>query len=164
MDRQKRRQANKKKGITNYLSWLGGIALTVIWFIFAEAWLIIVVKIFGFWGGTAIVTLVTLVMSWIVIYISSRARNVTRFRVWLKRKEAELSGRAKQALRGGKVLVVANTAVFLGPMFAALLMLMLGARRKRVYFYSIFNSLLCAVVWSGFYSGIFWGIHKMFVK
>ncbi len=122
------------------------------------------VKLFGFWGGAAIVTLVTLILSWIVIYVSSGARNIGRFRDWFKEKEVELSGKARCAVQGGKTLVVANAAVFLGPMVAALLMLMLGVRRDKVYFYSIFCSLLCAVLWSGFYSGIFWGIHKIIAR
>ncbi len=122
------------------------------------------VKLFGFWGGAAIVTLVTLILSWIVIYVSSGTRNIGRFRDWLKEKEVELSGKAKAAVQGGKVLVVANTAVFLGPMVAALLMLMLGIRRNKIYLYSIFCSLLCAVVWSGFYSGIFWEIRKIITR
>lgn len=164
------------------LAWLGGIALTVMWFVFAEGWLIMMVKLFGFWGGAAIVTLVTLILSWIVIYLSSGARNIGRFRDWLKEKEAELSGKAKAAMQGGKIrhanfapttvyialggkmLVVANTAVFLSPMVAAILMLMLGVRRNKVYLYSIFSCLLCAFVWSAFYSGIFWGIHKMVTR
>jgi len=146
------------------LSWLGGIAIAVLWYIFAEGWLILVVKLFGFWGGAAIVTLVTLVLSWVVIYFSSGAGNIGRFRDWLKEKEAGLSAAAKAAAQGGKTLVVANTAVFLGPMVAALLMLMLGIRRDKVYFYSIFCALLCAVVWSGFYSGIFWGVREIINK
>ncbi len=109
-------------------------------------------------------TLVTLLLSWIVIYVSSRARNIGRFRDWLKEQEVELSGRAKTAVQGGKVLAVANTAVFLGPMVAAVLMLMLGIRKEKVYLYSIFCSLLCAVVWSGFYSGIFWEIHRVITR
>lgn len=151
---------NIKKGIL----WLGGIAATVLTYVLAEAWLILVVKIFGFWGGTVIVTLVTLALSWLVIYISSNARGIGRFRNWLKEKEASLSGRVKAAVEGGKTVVVANTAIFLGPMVAALLMLMLGVRKEKAYFYSIFCALLCAIVWSGFYSGIFWGISKVFIR
>lgn len=153
-------KGNVKKGML----WLGGIIATVLWYIFAEAWLILVVKIFGFWGGTAIVTLVTLVLSWIVIYFASGARDISRFRDWLKKKETELSEKAKAAVQGGKTFVVANTAIFLSPMVAAILMLMLGIRRDKVYFYSIFSCLLCAVVWSGLYSGIFWGIHKIVTR
>ena len=155
---------NLKNGISKNLNWLSGISLTVIWFVFAEGWLILVVKLFGFWGGAAILTLVTIILSWIVIYISSRAGSVGRFRDWLNEKEAELSGRAKAAVQGGKTLVVVNTALFLSPMVAAILMLMLGVRRNKVYLYSIFSCLLCAVIWSGFYSGIFLGIHKIFTK
>ncbi|MDD5135960.1 MAG: hypothetical protein PHN63_01275 [Candidatus Omnitrophica bacterium] len=150
--------------IVKHLGWLGGIGLTVMGYVLAEGWLILVVKLFGFWGGAAIVMLVTLLLSWLVIYFSSGARNIGRFRNWLKEKEAELSGKAKAAVGGGKILAVANTAVLLGPMVAALLMLIFGIRRNKVYFYSIFCALLCAVFWSGFYSGIFWGIHKVITK
>ena len=150
--------------IKKNILWLGGITVTVLWYIFAEGWLIAVVKLFGFWGGAAIVTLVSLILSWLVIYVSSGAHNIGRFRDWLKEKEAGLSGKAKAAMQGGKTLVVANTAVFLGPMVAAILMLMLGIQKNKVYIYSIFCALLCAVVWSGFYSGVFWGIHKIIAR
>lgn len=144
--------------------WLGGIGAAVLFYILAEAWLILVVKVFGFFAGAAIVTLVTLMLSWLVIYVSSGSRDVGRFRNWIKKREAELSGRAKAALEGGMALMVANTAVFLGPMVAAILMLMLGVRKEKAYFYSVFCAILCAVVWSGFYSGVFWGIGKIFSR
>lgn len=120
------------------------------------------VKLFGFWGGAGIVTVVTLILSWVVIYIASGSHGVGRLRDWITSKETELSGRAKAAAHGGKVLVTANTAVFLGPMFAAILMLMFGLARKRVYIYSIFCALLCGFFWSAFYSGIFLGLRKIF--
>ncbi|MDD5085562.1 MAG: hypothetical protein PHE61_05940 [Candidatus Omnitrophica bacterium] len=143
------------------LCWAGGITLTALWYIFAEGWLILVVKFFGFVWGTVIVTAVTLALAWIVLYVSSGSRSIGRFRDWLLEKEKELSGRAKAAVKGGQVLAIANTAVFLGPMVAAVLMLMLGIDRKRIYFYLIPCSLLCAVVWCGLYSGIFWEIHRI---
>lgn len=150
---------NWKKGIAKDLSWLGGITLTVIAFIFAEGWLILAVKLFGFAMATVIVTIVTLFLSWLVIYASSGSHNIGRFRDWLLRKEGNLSGQAKVAMKSGKMLAVLNTTVFLGPIVASVLMLMLGFERRRVYVYSIFCALLCAIIWCGLYSGIFWGIH-----
>ena len=150
--------------IAKGLGWMGGIGLTVLGYVLAEGWLIAVVKIFGFWGGALIVMLVTLVLSWIVTYFASGACKAGRFQNWLKQKEVELSGKMKAAMQGGKTLVVINVAIFLGPMVAALLMLMLGIGKNKVYFYSIFSCLLCAVFWSGFYSGIFWGIHKIVAR
>lgn len=149
------------KKIKRNIAWMGGVAAALLWFIFAEGWLILIVKLFGFWGGTAIITLVTLILAWIVIFLASGAGKIGRFSDWLKAEEAKLSGKAKAAAGAGKALVVANTAIFLGPMFAAILMLMFGLERGRVYIYSILCSLLCAVVWSGFYSGIFWGIRRI---
>lgn len=150
-----------KKDIAKNLGWLGGIALTVIGFIFAEGWLILMVKLFGFTMSTVIVTVVTLFLSWLVIYASSSSHNIGRFRDWLSKKEESLSKKAKVAMKSGKVLAILNTTVFLGPIVASVLMLMLGLERRRVYVYCIFCALLCAIFWCGFYSGIFWGIHAV---
>ena len=150
--------------LKKWLLWLGGITLTVLWYVFAEGWLILVVKLFGFWGGTAIVTLVTLAIAWGVIWFASGVGKSGRFASWLKEEEAGLSQRAKAAVNGGKALVVANTAIFLGPMVAAILMLMFGIERGKVYIYSIYCAFLCAIVWSAFYSGIFWGIREILTK
>lgn len=147
------------KSVGRNASWVGGIALTVVGYIFAEGWLILVVKIFGFSLGTAIVTAVTLALSWLVIYASSNARSIGRFREWLREKEAHLSGRAQTAVKGGKTLAVLNTTIFLGPIVASVLMLMLGLEQKKVYTYAVFCALLCALIWCGLYSGIFMGIH-----
>lgn len=154
---------NWKEGVKKNLYWFGGITLAVLWYIFAEGWLILMVKLFGFKLSTAIVTLILLILSWFVIYVSSNFRNIGRFREWLKEREAELSGKVKAAMDGGKVLAVVNTAIFLGPMVSAILMLMLGLQRTKVYVYSIFCSFLCAIIWCGFYSGIFWEIHRIFI-
>ncbi len=143
------------------LRWFGGIALTVLLYIFAEGWLILVVKIFGFTAGTIIVTLVTLILSWMVIYFSSGSRNIGRFRDWFLEKERNLSVYAKGAMNGGKTLAVVNTTIFLGPIVASILMLMLGLERKKVYIYSIICALMCAIFWCGIYSGVFWGLHKI---
>ncbi len=145
------------------LRWFGGIALTVLVYIFAEGWLILVVKIFGFKAGTVIVTLVTLILSWMVIYFSSGSRGIGRFRDWFLEKERNLSIYAKGAMNGGKTLAVVNTTILLGPIVASILMLMLGLERKKVYIYSIICALMCAIFWCGFYSGIFWGIHTVVI-
>lgn len=149
------------KDVVEGLGWAGGITLTVIGFIFAEGWLVLTVKIFGFGIATLIVTAVPLCIAWFVIYASSGARSIGRFRDWLSKKEKALSGRAAAAVKGGKALVVLNTAVLLGPIVAAVLMLMLGVERRRVYLYSVVSAFLCAVIWCGLYAGIFWGIHAV---
>ncbi|MFA5147310.1 MAG: hypothetical protein WC515_08040 [Candidatus Omnitrophota bacterium] len=151
-----------KERVRKDLYWLGGITLAAIWYIFAEGWLILMVRIFGFSLSTVIVTLILIILSWFVIYVASGAGNIGRFREWLKEKEDSISPGAKTAVGGGKVLAVLNTAVFLGPMVSAVLMLMLGTGRNKAYLYSVFCAFLCAVVWCGFYSGIFWEIQRIF--
>jgi len=152
---------NWVKDIKIFLCWLGGIGLTVLGFILAEGWIILVVKIFGFAMSTLILALVFLLLSWIVVYFSSGLRGMGRFRDWIKRKEASLSGRAQAVVKGGEALAVVNMAALMGPIFSAILMMALGFDRKKVYIYSIFCALLWAVIWCGIYSGMFWGIHKM---
>lgn len=147
--------------IKKYLCWLGGIVATVIWYVFSEAWLILMVDLFGFAWSTIIVTIATLALSWLVIYASVNSNKLSRLRDWLVGKEGNLSKKVQVAMKSGKVLVVANTAIFLGPMVAAFLMLMLGLKARKVYIYSIFCALLCAIFWCGLYSGIFWEIHKI---
>ncbi|MEW5757946.1 MAG: hypothetical protein AB1755_00530 [Candidatus Omnitrophota bacterium] len=150
--------------IKKYLCWLGGGIATVLWYIFAEGWLILMVDLFGFFGSTIIVTLVTVILSWLIIYASKNSSKLDRLQNWLVGKEGDLSKKAQAAMKSGKILVVANTAIFLGPMVATFLMLMMGIKAKKVYIYSIFCALLCAIVWCGLYSGIFWEIHKIFHK
>lgn len=148
-------------GIKKIFYWLSGITLTALWYIFAEGWLILVVKIFGFFWGSIIVTLVTFLLACIVIHLATGSHKFTKFSEWLKEKEESLSNRAKTAVTGGKVLAVANTAIFLGPMVSAILLLMFNIEKKKVYLYSVFCSILCAVFWSGFYSGVFLGISHL---
>jgi len=150
-----------KNGVAKNVGWIGGIVLTVIGFIFAEGWLILTVKLLGFTMATVIVAIITLLLSWVVIYVSSASGNMGRFRAWLLKKEASLSGRAKTAVKGGKALAVLNATIFLGPVIAAVLMLMLGFERRKVYSYSVFCAILCATFWCGLYSGIFWGVHAV---
>lgn len=149
------------KGVRNFLCWLGGVGLTALGFIFAEGWIILVVKIFGFVLSALILALVFLLLSYIVVYFSSGSRGMGRFHDWIRRKEASLSGRAQAVVKGGEALAVVNMAALMGPIFSAILMMLLGFDRKKVYVYSIFCALLWAVIWCGIYSGVFRGIHKI---
>ena len=72
-----------------------------------------------------------------------------------------LSGRVKRIVKGTEVIVVLNTAIFLGPIIASILMIMIGVRPARVYIYSVFCAVLCALAWCCFYKGMFWGYDKV---
>lgn len=151
--------------IMKCVRWLVGIISVAAFYILAEGWLIIIVKVFGFFLGTVIVTSVTLILSWVVIYYSSGSRGVGKLSAWIHEKEAGLSSRAQAAaVKGGKFIAVANTTLLLGPMAGSLLMLMLGLDKRRVYFYAIPAALLCAIFWCGLYSGLFLGIKKLMIS
>jgi hypothetical protein len=141
--------------------WFGGIGLTVLGYIFGEGWIIVAVKVLGFTAATFIVTVITMLLAWGVIYVISGSAKVTFIHDWLIKKEEAMSRRAQMAVKGGKALAVLNAAVFLGPIISAMLMLAFGFERKKVYVYSVYCAFLCAAVWCGLYSGMFWGIHAV---
>ena len=148
--------------IKNSAFWFAGIAVTALAFIFAEGWIMLAVKFFGALWATVIVSAVTTPVAWLVIYMATRS-NANRFlRDWIIKKETELSGKAKAAVKGGKVFVVLNTTIFLGPIIASLLMLTLGIAVRKVYVYAVLCAILCAGVWCSLYGGVFWGISKIF--
>jgi len=147
-----------------FFRWITGIGMSVVLFVFAEGWLILAVKLLGFAWSTILVSAVTIALSWIVIYVYSGSHNIGRFRNWLKSKEDSLSDRAQLAVNGGKTLAIVNTTVFLGPIVASILMLMLGFERNKVYFYAVLCALFAALIWCGVYSGMFWGIGEFMAK
>jgi len=151
-----------KKSLRENLYWITGIFLTVIGFIFFEGWLIFASKKFGALKATAIISAITIPVSWVVIYLAVISKAGSPFGRWLAKKEEHLSRRAKAAVESGKFIVILNTSVIFGPILASILMLMLGLDHRKVYVYSAFSAILCAGIWCSFYAGVFWGIGKIF--
>lgn len=150
--------------IKKNFNWIAGILFTIIGFVFAEGWIILAVDVLGFVKSTIVVAVISIIFSWVVIYLSAKSSGNNFLKEWFSKKETEMTKHAKIALKSGKFIAVVNTAVFLGPIFASLLMLVLGIETKKVYIYAIFCAFLCASVWCGLYSGVFWGVDKIFVS
>ena len=127
-----------------------------------EGSLLATTKIFGIMKATLIRVSFTIPLSWLAIYLLSNTNTSARVREWFAKKQARLSKRAKIALEGGKFLIVVNTAIFLGPILASILMLMIGVQVKRVYFYAVLSALLSAWLWACFYGGVCWSFDKIF--
>jgi len=144
------------------LYWAAGILLAILGFIFAEGSLIATTKIFGIVKATFIRVAFTIPLSWLAIFFCSGTNTSANVRNWILKKQASLSKKARLAVTGGKFLVILNTAVFLGPILASILMVMVGIQGKRIYFYAVLCALLCAWVWSCFYGGVCWGVAKIF--
>jgi len=143
--------------------WVSGTVVAVAGVIFYESFWVGLVKYAGFQRASLVRFIFTLVTSWVVIRLASGSRHSRRVREWLSEKEARMSERAKKIAAGGKFLAVVNTAIFLGPPIASILMMVLGIDIRRVYLYALLCSLLVAGIWCGFYSGIFWTLGKIFV-
>lgn len=143
------------------LYWIAGILLTILGLIFTEGSLIATTKIFGVMKATLIRVAFTIPLSWLAIYLCESTQTSAKVRAWFDKKKASLSGKAKLAIAGGKFLVIVNTAVFLGPIVASILMIMVGVHGKRLYFYAVLCALLSAWAWSSFYGGVCWGCAKV---
>jgi len=150
---------NRKK----ILGWLAGIMLTGLAFVFAEGSLMATSKIFGPFKATLIRVTFTIPLSWFAIYLASGFSSSRFLKAWYAKKEEGLSKTAKVAVGSGKAFAVLNTAIFLGPILATVLMIMLGIRGRRIYLYSAICAVVCAAAWCSFYSGLFWGIEKAFM-
>jgi hypothetical protein len=141
---------------------IAGVILTIIGFIFTEGSIIATVKMFGIMKAILIRVAFTIPLSWLAIFLCAGTNTSANIRGWFEKKQASLSRRAQVAVEGGKFFVTINTAVFLGPILASILMLMIGVTAKRVYLYAILCAFLSAWAWSSFYGGVFWGIDKIF--
>ena len=143
------------------LYWIAGILLTVLGLIITEGSLVATTRIFGVMKATLIRVAFTIPLSWLAIYLCASTHTSANIRAWFAKKQAALSEKARLAVAGGEFLVVVNTAIFLGPILASILMVMIGVQGKRIYFYSALCALLCAWAWSSFYGGVCWWFCKI---
>lgn len=143
------------------LYWIAGILLTVSGLIVTEGSLIATTRMFGVMKATLIRSAFTIPLSWLAIFLCAGTNTSAKVRAWFAKKQASLSKRARLAMAGGEFLVIVNTAIFLGPILASILMVMVGVQGKRLYFYAVLCALLCAWAWSSFYGGVCWGVTKM---
>ena len=138
--------------------------MTILGLIITEGSLIATTKIFGVMKATLIRVAFTIPLSWLAIYLCAGTNTSAKVRAWFARKQESLSERARLAVAGGEFLVVVNTAIFLGPIVASILMIMIGVKTKRIYFYAVLCALLSAWAWSCFYGGVCWGVTKIFYR
>ena len=144
------------------LIWLGGMTLAILGIIFLEGSFLATTKIFGIMKSALIRVAFTIPLSWLAIFLCASTNTSAKTREWFAKKQAGLSRRAQIALEGGKFFIVVNTAIFLGPVLASILMLMVGVQAKRAYFYAVLCALLCAWLWACFYGGVCWSFDKIF--
>lgn len=134
--------------------WLLGASAAAAALILTEGSIIVATKIFGVTKATLLRVVFTIPLSWLVIYLATRSKKSFGFSSWLEARQAKLSGKARAAVEGGKFLVVVNTAIFLGPIVASILMLMIGITLQRIYIYAVLCAFLSAWLWAAFYSGL----------
>lgn len=156
-------EQEKKAVRGKWLYWTGGVLTGALAIILSEGVMIATTKAFGVAKATLLRVVFTIPASWMVIYLATRARLNVGFSQWLAKREASLSKRARMAVEGGKWFVIGNTALFLGPIITSILMLMIGFKARLVYVYAAVFAVIVAWLWAAFYSGMLWGLAKIFV-
>lgn len=146
-----------RKNILWIISALAALAVIIL----TEGSIIAATKLFGITKATLLRVVFTIPLSWLVIYLATRSKKSLKFTRWLEARQSKLSGRAKAAIEGGKFLAVVNTAIFLGPIVASILMLMVGVYMKRIYAYAVLCAFLSAWVWAAFYGGLLCQLAKI---
>jgi hypothetical protein len=141
--------------------WLLGAIAALTALILIEGSMVVTTKLFGVMKATLLRVVITIPLSWLVIYLATRSKKSFRFTNWLAARQAKLSNKARVAIEGGKFVVVVNTAIFLGPIVASILMLMVGITPRRIYGYAVLCAFLSAWLWSAFYSGLLWQLTRM---
>ncbi len=154
---------NGKKKLKAFV-WTVGTLLTILGIVIFEGSLIAATKIFGIMKATLIRVVFTIPLSWLAIFLCAGTNASANVRGWFEKKQASLSRKAQLAVAGGKFFIIINTAIFLGPILASILMLMVDIRVNRVYFYAVLCALLSAWAWSCFYGGVWWGIGKIMTR
>ncbi len=150
-------------GILNKKTYLAsGFLLAVLGLVLMEGSFLATVKLFGIMKATLIRVVFTIPLSWLAIYLFGNTNTSARIRDWFQKKQESLSRRAQLAVEGGKFFIIVNTAIFLGPVIASILMLMVGIEKKRIYYYAVICAFLSAWLWSCFYGGVCWGFGKIF--
>jgi len=142
-------------------AWLVAAFLSVVLFLFAESWLILAAKVFGPILGILVCFSIMTPIVWLIIFLAYRENGETKFRNWITEQETKLSKKMQIAAKYGKFMAIVFTAVTLGPILSAILMLLLGYKCRNNFVYSTLCSLLCYVVWVPFYSGVWWGIARI---
>ena len=146
------------------LYWIVGVILAILSIAFVEGTLIATTKIFGVTKATLIRVSFTIPLSWLVIFLATKSKKNVHFSNWFASKEAKLSRKAQVAVEGGKFIAIVNTAIFLGPIIASILMLMVGLKAQRVYIYAVLCAFLSAWLWCAFYSGMLCGLGRLFCR
>ena len=151
------------KDATKKMTLLGsGAILAILGYLLGEGWIMVTAKHLGFIKGSLFVSAITVSVCWVVVYLLCDIRFSAVVRNWFKEKEAILSHKAKMAVEGGKFAVIANTAIFISPTLAAVLMVMLGIEGRRLYAYAALGAVSCSVLRCAVYCGVFWGAGKLF--
>ena len=148
--------------------WIAGStagSIAILGIIIGESWIIALVAFLGFFRGFIALTVISMVISWLIVYIYGATEKPNSFnqriKKWLLRKEEKLPPLGKKLAQTSKGLGLIISSVIAGPFLTTIFVKTLGYSQKQSYFLSFISSVLFSLTWAAIYSGAIIGIKEI---
>jgi hypothetical protein len=152
----------------NIWKWFIGISVfggTILGIILGESWIAGLVFFFGFFWGALILTLISILVSWIIVYVFSLGDKpkgaALRIQNWIRKKEKNLSPVGLKLAKTSKFLGLIVSSITAGPFITTIFIKTLGYNQKQSYLLALVSSVIFSLVWSAIYSGAISGIRLL---
>lgn len=143
----------------------GASVMAIIGIILGESWIIALVAFLGFFWGFVALTIISVIISWIIIYIYTLVKKpgglAQRIQNWIKKKEKNLSPTGSKLAKTSKLLGLIVSSVTVGPFITTIFIETLGYNQKQSYLLALTSSAIFSLVWSAIYSGAIVGIKML---
>lgn len=139
--------------------------MAILGIILGESWIIALVAFLGFLKGFIALTVISIVISWLIVYIYGLAEKPNslnqRIKKWLIQKEEKLPPLGKKLAQTSKALGLIVSSVTAGPFLTTIFIKTLGYSQKQSYFLSFLSSAVFSLIWVAIYSGAIMGFKEI---
>ncbi|MCX6806989.1 MAG: hypothetical protein NT135_02620 [Candidatus Berkelbacteria bacterium] len=139
--------------------------MAIIGIILGESWIIALVVFLGFFKGFLALTAISVVVSWLIVYLYGSAEKPNSFnqkiKKWLFQKEERLSPTGKKLAKTSKGLGLIVSSITAGPFLTTIFIKTLGYSQKQGYFLSFLSSVFFSFTWAAIYSGAIMGFKEI---
>jgi len=148
--------------------WIVGSGATItaiLGIILGESWIIALVAFWGFFKGFLALTVISIVISWLIVYIYGLIEKPDSFnqliKKWLLQKEEKLPPLGKKLAQTSKGLGLIVSSVTAGPFLTTIFIKTLGYTQKQSYFLSFLSSAIFSLTWAAIYNGAIIGFKEI---
>lgn len=143
----------------------GASVMAILGIILGESWIIALVAFLGFFKGFLVLTAISIIISWLIVYIYGLTEKPNglnqRIKNWFIRKEKNLPVYGKKLAQISKALGFIISSLTAGPFLTAIFIKTLGYTQRQSYFLSFLSSVLFSLAWAAIYSGVIMGFKEM---